>query len=125
MDQEAGSGLQQINEELYKRNLELALVNKTLTLLRKLYQISLQSLDLTTLSAQISESIRESLNMEVVGILHFDESRDILKPLHYSQSERFIKAITPGSGISLELNNASDRPLLKSLLLRLKKYGRA
>lgn len=117
MDQEAGSGLQQINEELYKRNLELALVNKTLTLLRKLYQISLQSLDLTTLSAQISESIRESLNMEVVGILHFDESRDILKPLHYSQSERFIKAITPGSGISLELSNASDRPLLKSLLI--------
>ena len=117
MDQGSGSDLQEINKELYKRNLELALVNKTLSLLRKLYQISLQSLDLTTLSAQVSESIRESLNMEVVGVLHFDEQKDILKPLHYSQSERFSKALAPDSDINTEISNASGQPTLKQLLI--------
>jgi signal transduction histidine kinase len=117
MDQGSGSDLQEINEELYKRNLELALVNKTLSLLRKLYQISLQSLDLTTLSAQVSESIRESLNMEVVGVLHFDEQKDILKPLHYSQSERFANALAPDSDINTEISNASGQPTLKQLLI--------
>ena len=37
--------LQEINQEIYKRNLELAVVNKTLSLLRKRYQISLLTLD--------------------------------------------------------------------------------
>ena len=83
--------LQQINEEIYKRNLELAIVNKTLSLLRKLYQISLLSLDPESLAEKISETVRVDLNMEIVGIFSFDQEADLLKPFSFSKSERVME----------------------------------
>lgn len=86
--------LQEVNEEIYKRNLELAVVNKTLSLLRKLYQISLLSLDPATLSEKISETVRVDLNMEAVGVFLYDEEKDTLKPFQLSRSDRFIKSVS-------------------------------
>ena len=59
--------LQELNQQIYKHSLELAVVNKTLSLLRKLYQISLLSLDPSSLSEKDSVTIRVDLNMVVVG----------------------------------------------------------
>ncbi len=63
--------LQELNQQIYKHSLELAVVNKTLSLLRKLYQISLLSLDPAAISEQISETVRVDLNMEMVGIFYW------------------------------------------------------
>lgn len=85
--------LQELNEEIYKHSLELAVVNKTLSLLRKLYQISLLSLDPASLSEKVSETIQVDLNMEAVGVFLFDEEADVLTPFRFAKSERFAAAI--------------------------------
>src|SRR3989344_1174180 len=77
-----------ITEELYKRNLELAVVNKTLFLLRKLYQISLLTLEPLALSEKISNTVRLELNLEVAGVFIFDIKSDSLSPLAFSMSDR-------------------------------------
>lgn len=80
--------LQEVNKEIYKHSLELAQVNKTLSLLRKLYQISLLSLDSTSLAQKVSEAIRIDLNMELVIVFTFDSNDDSLLPLEISKSDR-------------------------------------
>jgi signal transduction histidine kinase len=87
------ANLQELNQEIYKHSLELAVVNKTLSLLRKLYQISLLSLDPASLSEKVSDTIRVDLNMETVGIYLFEEETNLLTPFKFSKSERFEKAV--------------------------------
>ncbi len=84
-----GPDLQSLNEQLYKHSLELAVVNKTLSLLRKLYQISLLSLEPATLSEKVSETVRVDLNMEVVGVFLLEEDTNSLIPFKFSKSKRF------------------------------------
>ncbi len=84
--------LQALNVQLYKHSLELAVVNKTLSLLRKLYQISLLSLDPASLSEKVSETVRVDLNMEIVGIYLFDEESNFLTPFKFSKSDRFAES---------------------------------
>ncbi len=118
MVDEQGAHLQEINEELYKRNIELAVVNKTLSLLRKLYQISLQSLDPVSLSAKVTESIRVHLNMEVVGVFQYDEDKDILVAFGFSRSERLTTALLE-IGASLEhalIADASKHGIYKDVI---------
>lgn len=85
--------MQEINQEIYRHSLELAIVNKTLSLLRKLYQISLLTLDPTQLSEKISDTVRVDLNMEVVGIFLYEEKEDSLTPYQLSCSPRFKDAL--------------------------------
>ncbi len=119
MAEENNVHLQEINEEIYKRNLELAVVNKTLSLLRKLYQISLLTLNPATLSEKISETVRVDLNMEAVGILLYEEKTDTLKPFKFSESDRFVfKAAKFGISLdTLTITGVSSRALLKSVML--------
>ncbi len=84
--------LQEINQEIYKRNLELAVANKTLSLLRKLYQISLLTLDPATLSEKISDTVRVDLNMEAVGVFSYDPDKDELTSFKFAKSERLAAA---------------------------------
>ncbi len=109
--------LQEINEEIYKRNLELAIVNKTLSLLRKLYQISLLTLDPPSLSEKISETVRVDLNMEAVGVMHFDDKTDTLTSFMFSKSER-LKNIMNKLGFlfkDLQITEVSKKPILKQV----------
>ena len=110
--------LQQINEEIYKHSQELALVNKTLSLLRKLYQISLLSLDPASLSEKVSETIRIDLNMEAVGLFLYDQTEDTLKPFKFSESER-LSASLAKQFIHLDsekLTKISEHPILKKVI---------
>ena len=85
--------LQQLNEQIYKHSLELAVINKTLSLLRKLYQISLLTLDPDKLSEKISDTVRVDLNMEMVGIFTVLGDSKNLEPQPFSMSERFADVI--------------------------------
>ncbi len=112
---ESPGNLQEVTQEIYKRNLDLAIVNKTLSLLRKLYQISLLTLDPAELSERISESVRTDLNMEVVGIFSFDENKDTLEPFSFSKSARLMESMAR-LGIlfhDINISPVKGRPLLK------------
>lgn len=110
--------LQELNQQIYKHSLELAVVNKTLSLLRKLYQISLLSLDPSSLSEKISETVRVDLNMEVVGIFLYDEEKDVLNPFKFSKSDRFAETIKiqKFDPDKLVIAGASTKPVLAKVI---------
>ncbi len=110
--------LQEINEEIYKRNIELAVVNKTLSLLRKLYQISLLELDPTNLADKVADTIRVDLNMEMVGVFYFQEEIDTLIPLKFSESERFAEAQSTQKLQldKIKITKASDHKVLRAVV---------
>jgi signal transduction histidine kinase len=80
-------GLQKINVELYKRNFELAVKNKTLSLLRTLYEISTRSLGPEELARKLSHEIRIALNLQLVSIFHVDEESETIFPIALSTLE--------------------------------------
>jgi len=84
--------LTDINKELYKRNRELAVKNKTLSLLRELYQISILTLDPAALSRKIASSIQVGLGLELVGIYSYQPKQDTLIPLGFAASQNFSTA---------------------------------
>jgi signal transduction histidine kinase len=113
-----GADLQELNQQIYKHSLELAVVNKTLSLLRKLYQISLLSLDPASLSEKVSETVRVDLNMELVGVFLYDEEKDSLNPFKFSKSKRFTDS-TQAEKIDLDkiqIAAVKDHPLLNSVI---------
>lgn len=80
---------QSITQELYKRNAELAVRNKTLALLGDLYSISIQTLNPEQLAEKITAVIQQALEFEFVGIFELDQEFDTLKLMRFAGSERF------------------------------------
>src|SRR3989338_2953372 len=84
----------EINQELYKRNFELAIRNKTLSLLRKLYDITLATLDNKELSKKIVHAIQNSLSTEFAGLFSEDKKNKALVPISFALSPE-LKKISP------------------------------
>ena len=82
-----------VTEKLYAQNLELSVKNKTLSLLEKLYQTSVLTLSPEQEAGEITDAIRKSLNLELVGIFEFKKETDSLKPLVFSKSDRLVKIL--------------------------------
>ncbi len=80
-------------ESLYKKNVEILIQNKIFSLLSKLYEISILTLEPRELGNQISQTIQENLSLECVGLFTFDEKSDTLLPLAYSMSERLQRIL--------------------------------
>ncbi len=112
----ADDNLQTVNQEIYKRNLELAVVNKTLSLLRKLYQISILTMAPGDLSEKVSDTIRTDLNFEMTGILVFNKEADTLTPFTFAESQRMIDSVTKHGFLfkNFVIPNVSSNPLLKA-----------
>jgi len=83
-----------IAEQLYQQNQELAVKNKTLSLLEKLYQTSTLTLTPQEMAQAITDNIQKDLNLELAGILRFDKRKDVLESLAFSESERLSKVNT-------------------------------
>lgn len=66
----------QVNQELYKRNAELAIRNKTLALLRKLDEISMATLGVDDMAREITSVIATELGYELVTIALIDDKND-------------------------------------------------
>ncbi len=73
---------------VYKQNIEISSKNKTLSLLSRLYEISVLTLNSVELAKRISQIIQSELNFEFVGILSFDSNANKIEPLAFSVSER-------------------------------------
>ncbi len=82
-----------ITEQLYAQNLELAVKNKTLSLLENLYQTSVLTLMPEDMAAKITDLIRQDLNFEFASVLVFDQESDTLATLAFSVSGRLAKAM--------------------------------
>lgn len=83
-----------INRHLYSRNAELAIKNKNLSLLRSLYEITNSSFDRNSISAKLTEAIRKSFNVELVGLFILDKESKTLVPAAMSLSERSKKVVS-------------------------------
>lgn len=94
--------LDKINKELYKRNLELAVKNKTLLLLRKLYEVATSTVFLEELANNFSFVLRKSLNLPLVEIYLYKKEKNILQLIGRSNSEKFEKA---SSRVNLNVEN--------------------
>lgn len=88
-------------ENLYKQNVEIAEKNKTLSLLSKLYEISILTLAPKELAKKISQTVQADLSFELVGILLYSKKRNELTPLAFASSER-LKKIQSDFKISFE-----------------------
>ena len=106
-----------ITQELYKRNAELALMNKTLSLLRKLYEISILTLEPEPLAERIAETIRTDLDFDLVGIFQYDGAEDGLTPLHLAKSPRLRDALNAADRTldSAKIPHASRSPALGTI----------
>jgi signal transduction histidine kinase len=85
--------IKKITETLYQHNLELAVKNKTLALLKKLYQKSISVLAPKIMAEEIVKNVREDLNFEFAGVLTFEKDKDSLEPLAFSRSDRLSETL--------------------------------
>lgn len=70
---------QHVTEELYKRNAELAVRNKTMALLRKLDEISLAITDMCDMARKMTDAIAIELGYEIVAIATTDTKQEVLR----------------------------------------------
>lgn len=113
-----GEHLQNVAEQLYKQNLELATKNKTLQLLRELYEISILALEPRALAEKVCATIQKTLELELVGILNYDQAADQLAYLAKSGSERFqnaCKKVDKNNCFS-NIDNAGSHPFFSEIL---------
>jgi signal transduction histidine kinase len=91
--------MQRVNQELYKRNAELAIRNKTLALLRKLDEISLATVGMEDMAGQMSEAIALALGYDVVAIvmMHDHDKTNFVHWVGASSSLSWITKVIEGS----------------------------
>ena len=82
-----------IVENLYKKNIEIVNKNKTLSLLSKLYEISILTLQPKELAKRVTQTVQQELSLELVAIRLFEEKSDTLTPLAFSKSERLKSSL--------------------------------
>jgi signal transduction histidine kinase len=82
---------ERINQVLYQRNFELAIKNKTLSLLSQLYEISNLTLSSDDLARKFVATIRTNLTFDLVGIFLFDKDQRKITPVAISASDAFAQ----------------------------------
>ena len=107
-----------VTETLYEQNLELAVKNKTLSLLEELYQTSVLNLTPQEAGHEITNTIRQDLNLEFAGILIFDKTADKLTPLAFARSERLTRALHSLGFLfaDITVSNVSGREFFKKAI---------
>ena len=82
-----------VTEEMYKQNFELAIRNKTLSVLRTLYAITMTSFDVGEIAQRIVDTVAKELNFNAVLINVVDYQEKVLRPLAITQSPDILQAI--------------------------------
>ncbi|MDD5068898.1 MAG: GAF domain-containing sensor histidine kinase, partial [Candidatus Pacebacteria bacterium] len=110
--------LKKAAESLYKQNHELAIKNKTLSLLRELYQTSIQNLEPNILAGKLAEQILKAFEYELVAFFSYNGNRDELVPSEFARSERWnaTRAKLQVHIDSFHFPSASTHPILGKVL---------
>ena len=77
-----------LTTSLYEQNIEIASKNKSLSALRKLYELSISVLDVGDLASNFSKVIREELSFEFVAIYTFNQEQKMFYQTASSSSTR-------------------------------------
>lgn len=77
-----------INQELYKKNSDLALKNKIFSLLHALYDITTRSLQIDEIARKFVYIIRNKLNFDLVSIFQYDKEKEVFSPIALTVSDR-------------------------------------
>ena len=80
--------LRAANESVYKHSLELAVKNKTLSLLDRLYEIATLALEGKEMASRMTSIIQKEFDFEVVGMLAFREKDGTVEPLAFTVSKQ-------------------------------------
>lgn len=112
--------MDRINKELYKRNAELAVRNKTLALLRKLDEISLVTSDLKEMAEKLTLAIGTELGYDLVSLAFVQEEKNILQWLAISSPLEEIKQQLAGVNAN-ELNVPANDGLKTSEVIKTEK----
>jgi signal transduction histidine kinase len=86
--------LTRANEEIYKQNFELSIRNKTLSVLRALYAISISSFDITEIAQKIVDTLVTELQLSASLIFIVDSWAGLLRPLAISQSPAVLESLS-------------------------------
>ena len=107
-----------VTEKLFEQNLELAVKNKTLSLLENLYQTSVLTLLPEEMAQKITDIIRADLHLELAGVLVFKKEADSLVPLAFSKSERLLKTLNNLGFLlaDISITDISNREFLKKVV---------
>jgi len=95
-----------VNRELYKRNAELAVRNKTLALLRKLDEVSMGLLGMSDMTEEMTSAIAMELGFELVSVAIVDEERKHLRWVGYASPAAPVRVLLKGfspSALSIPL----------------------
>ncbi|KKS84307.1 MAG: Sensor protein resE [Candidatus Gottesmanbacteria bacterium GW2011_GWA1_43_11] len=87
------TSLEELTKQMYKQNVELAVVNKTLRVIRALYSVTIESLEVEDVTQRLVDTIVKELNLTAVLISLIDEQNNILKPIAITRSAEIIKAL--------------------------------
>jgi signal transduction histidine kinase len=112
-----------LTANLYKQNIEISGKNKTLSLLSKLYEISILTLAPKDLALQISQTIQLNLNFELAGLLLYDEAKHTLAPLAFADSQRLHKVQTDFNVFFNDLTPPLARSAFLSQVVQKKTMG--
>lgn len=85
--------LKQANEAIYKQNFELAITNKTLSVLHDLYAITMTSLDVSEVTQRIVDTVVTELNLAAAIISLIDSQAQTLTPVAITRSPQIHKAL--------------------------------
>ena len=110
--------LSKITKKLYQQNLELAYRNKTLSLLKNLYDISISTLELDLIAKKITEAVCRSLNFELVSLLILNQEQRVMQPLANAASVRcqtIAPGINSGSFFPIIPLNAANNPCITAV----------
>ncbi len=118
-DNNVDEELKDVAQVLYKQNAELAIKNKILSLLKKLYQLSILTLEPEVIAEKVTDAIQKDLSFELVGIMVWHEDKKELVPLKFAESERFSSALRAEGITSFEssvITNPEGKDFFKVVL---------
>ena len=85
--------LQHVNEQMYKQNAELAIRNKTLSILRNLYEITISSLNVSEVTQKIVDTLVNELSFTAALISLVDEKQQFLHPVAITNTPEVTNAL--------------------------------
>lgn len=84
---------QDIAKRLYEQNFQLAVHNKTLSILSKLYEITMSSLKVSEVAQKIIDTLVSELTFSALILNLIDESRRVFRPIAITQSPEVLDAL--------------------------------
>jgi signal transduction histidine kinase len=105
------------NETLYKHSHELAVKNKALSFLGKLYEISVLALSPRQLSEQVAFALQAEFDFEIVGLYRYDAIAHELIPFVAVTTDR-IKALSNVSFNTIGFSDISKNNFFSSIIER-------